>query len=74
MNNLPVNVVLIDLPCAIRGFTRQDPDGCTIFLNARLSREQNLKTYLHELSHIEGRHLDRGIDVQEAELAAHGLK
>ena len=41
--------ILYDLPHDDRGFVREDIDGEAIFiLNARLTRESNMKTYLHE--------------------------
>ena len=48
--------VLIDLPVSIKGFVRMtvEPDGdyATVILNARQSREQQQRTYLHEIDHI----------------------
>ena len=39
--------ILYDLPHDVRGFVREDIDGEAIFiLNARLTRESNMKTYL----------------------------
>lgn len=74
MTDLNVNVIIVDMPCSIRGFTRKNAENCTIFLNSRLNREQNLKTYKHELDHILKNHLDMEINVQEIELIAHGLQ
>lgn len=50
-DDIPVR--LLDLPCTIGGFVVQSPDGETIVLNSRRSREENLKTYAHELAHIQ---------------------
>ena len=48
--------ILMDLPTSVRGLVFHDDDGePTIILNARLTREQNQKTYDHE-----HRHIDRG--------------
>ena len=48
--------ILYDLPHDVRGFVREDIDGEAIFiLNARLTRESNMKTYLHEQEHYEKR-------------------
>lgn len=45
--------VLVDLPTSVRGFCYHDDDGEEyIVLNARLTREANLKTYEHERKHI----------------------
>lgn len=44
---------LQDLPVSVRGFCYHDDDGrAYIILNARLTREMNASSYLHELRHI----------------------
>lgn len=68
-----VTVKLVDMPCAVRGFTKKHPDGCTIFLNARLSHEQNVKTYLHEIDHIKKNHLDAELNTDRIECLMHGI-
>ena len=46
-------VLLENLPTTVRGFCYHDDDGEEyIVLNARLTREQNLRTYAHEKEHI----------------------
>lgn len=46
--------ILADLPTSIRGFVYHDDDGePVIVVNARLTREQNQKTWFHEKRHIE---------------------
>lgn len=46
-------VRLVNLPVTVHGFCYHDDDGETyIVLNARDTREQNLKTYEHERNHI----------------------
>lgn len=50
---------LADLPTSVRGFVYHDDDGeIYIVLNSRLSHEQNLSTYVHELKHIRRGDLD----------------
>lgn len=50
---------LADLPTSVRGFVYHDDDGeIYIVLNSRLSHEQNLSTYVHELKHISRGDLD----------------
>lgn len=45
--------LLVDLPTSVRGFCYHDNDGeAFIVLNARLTHEQNMKTYVHEQNHI----------------------
>ena len=47
-------VILLDLPTSVRGFVFLDENGePAIVLNARLTREQNRRTYDHEKSHID---------------------
>ena len=47
-------VILLDLPTSVRGFVFLDENGDpAIVLNARLTREQNRRTYDHEKAHID---------------------
>lgn len=47
-------VRLIKLPCAIRGLTVTDSDGnYNIYLNCNLSHEMQVRTYDHEVEHVE---------------------
>lgn len=47
------HTILMDLPTSVRGLVFHDDDGDpVIVLNARLTREQNLRTYDHERRHI----------------------
>jgi hypothetical protein len=48
-----VSVRFLQMPYRVKGFVRQNEDDTyTIVLNSRLSYEQNVKTYEHEISHI----------------------
>jgi Zn-dependent peptidase ImmA (M78 family) len=48
-----VPIVLKDLPAEIRGFICLGSDfEPIIVINSRLSREQQLRTYRHELQHL----------------------
>lgn len=49
-----VIVRLIDLPCRVRGFvlTNGADDTYNIYLNARLSKVEQKKAFLHEMKHI----------------------
>ena len=50
---------LVNLPTSVRGFCYHDNEGEEyVVLNARLTREQNLKTYDHERKHIDNGELD----------------
>lgn len=49
----PVQTILQDLPETIHGFTVLGSDyEPIIILNSRMSREQQKKTYRHEINHI----------------------
>ena len=46
-------VVLMNLPTSVRGFVVMGNDGePVIIVNARLTHEQNIRTYRHEKKHI----------------------
>ena len=57
IENIPV--FLKDLPTTIRGFTCLGVDySPCIVINARLSKEQQRKTYRHEINHIRNGDMD----------------
>ena len=64
---------LYDLPLKCRGFILRDPytDEESIILNARLTNEANIETYIHELRHKLNGDLDSGEDVAIIENRAH---
>lgn len=52
MDNIPI--VLKDLPVHVRGFVCLGSDfEPIIVINARMSREQQLRTYRHEIKHLQ---------------------
>ena len=52
-------VILMDLPTSVRGFVFLDENGePVIVLNARLTHEQNRRTWLHEQEHIQRGDMD----------------
>ena len=52
MHNIPV--ILKDLPAKVHGFVCLGSDyEPIIVINARLSRVQQLRTYRHEIKHIQ---------------------
>ena len=58
---------LIKMPPRIKGYTAIDDDGnYNIYLNEKLSAEQQRLTYLHEMTHIERGDWDKK-SVEEAE-------
>lgn len=43
----------LDLPCTIKGFVALDEDGfANIYVNSKLTREEQSKAALHELRHV----------------------
>ena len=47
------NIVLLDLPCTVKGLTAKDEnDFYTIYINARFGGEQQIEAFLHEIEHI----------------------
>lgn len=45
--------IVVDLPTSVHGFVFHDDDGeCFIVVNARLTREANVETWIHEKTHI----------------------
>lgn len=52
MDNIPI--VLKDLPVHVRGFVCLGSDfEPIIVINARMPREQQLRTYRHEIKHLQ---------------------
>lgn len=68
-----VNCIFYNMPTSIRAYTILNSDASyTIVLNARLTREQHLLSYYHEMKHIENGDYDKKADVGLLELFAHG--
>ncbi|MDE6015075.1 MAG: hypothetical protein K2H41_05180 [Acetatifactor sp.] len=66
-----VNVQFLNMDTMIpEHLIKNADDSYTIFLNSRLSRETQLKSYYHALKHIEREDFHR-IDVQKIEADAH---
>lgn len=66
-----VNTVLMDLPVRVKGYSVENEDcSYSVFINSRLSHEQRLKTYAHELKHISNNDFDME-NVQKIEKKAH---
>lgn len=67
-----VNVLLVNLPVSISGFTKANSDGSyTVALNARHTQEKRLRTYKHELCHIENGDYDKKCGADIIEFYAH---
>ena len=64
---MTLTVHLIDLPANVRETVcKNEDDSYSIFLNARLNYETQLKSYLHALEHIREKDFEKD-DVQEIE-------
>lgn len=69
---MDINTIYADMPASIRSYVISNADlSYTIVLNSRLSYEQNLASYSHELSHIANRDYDRKCDVGILEMGSH---
>ena len=69
---MDINVILTNLPCGVRGFTKitAEPEGdfATTVLNARLTHEMNVVSYQHEADHIKEEDIQKDdIDAVEKE-------
>lgn len=67
-----VNCIYANMPSTIKAYTICNPDMTyTIVLNSRLTREQHLISYHHEMNHIENGDYDKKCDVGFLEIVAH---
>lgn len=63
-----------DMPTTIHSFVVSNNDmSFTIILNAKIGREQQIKAYLHEISHIKNGDYDKKCSVNLIETTAHGI-
>lgn len=66
-----INVQLLNMDTKIpEQLVKNDDDSYTVFLNARLSQESRIKSYVHALMHIKENDFEK-INVQEIETNAH---
>lgn len=65
---------IIDMPLSLRGATVKDENGdYNMYLNARLSDEERVKAYRHEIEHIRQGHFYQERPVADLEREArHG--
>ena len=67
-----INVVYADMPTRIRSYVVANADtSYTIILNSKLSHEQNLKSYYHEIEHIKNGDYDKKCSADLIEIASH---
>lgn len=63
---------LIDLPTRVRGYTVRDKNGdYAIVINARLSQEDRIEAYQHEIKHIKNSDFQRVCRADLIEIFAH---
>ena len=68
-----VNTLLVDLPGTIKAFVAKDTGGFyTIYLNSRLSHEQNIVSFIHEMEHIESDDFYSDLTADQIERIRHG--
>ena len=61
------------MPTRVKGQTVENSDGSySIFINARLSADQQQETYVHELEHIKRKDFERTC-VQRIESYTHNI-
>ena len=71
MNQQPI-LSIIDLPTTIYSFARKNPDDTyTIVINAKLSSEDRLRHYEHELKHIRNGDFEKDLTADAIEAQAH---
>jgi len=69
-----MRTVLLNLPYGCRGYiveSLETGEACCV-LNARLTHEQNKKTYEHELEHLQCDDLHSGLSANTIETMRHG--
>lgn len=68
-----VNCIMLDMPSQIKGYTISNPDNSfTVVLNSKLTHEQHLISFKHEINHI--RHRDfEGSNADDVEMRSHNI-
>lgn len=67
-----INVVYVDMPAGVRSYVVLNSDeSYTIVINSRLSHEQNLLSYYHEIDHILNGDYEKGCSADLIEISAH---
>ena len=73
MMRTDVNTLLVDLRGTIKAFVAKDTDDFyTIYLNSRLSHEQNIVSFIHEMEHIENDDFYSDLTADQIERVRHG--
>lgn len=67
-----INVVYADMPTRVRSYVVANEDtSYTIILNSKLSHEQHLISYNHEVEHIKRGDYDKKCSADLIEVSAH---
>ena len=66
-----MRTILLNLPYDCPGFIIETEDNTCCVLNARMSREQNEQTYMHELRHLHYGDLRSELSAGEIERIRH---
>ncbi len=62
-----------EMPATVRSFVIANSDSTyTIILNSKLSHEQNIISYWHEIDHIRNGDYEKKCSVDLIEITAHG--
>ena len=65
-----VVVRVAKLPDSVKGFVTPSPDGVmNVYLNEKLTQEQQQETLTHELGHVERAEVGNGRPLEEVERA-----
>lgn len=65
---------LINMPSGLKGYSCKNPDDSyTILINANLSNEMQLQTYMHELEHIVNGDFDSELSADQLERIRHAV-
>ena len=69
---MTVYIRMMDLPYDTKAFVHKNIDcSYTVVLNSHMTREQNLKSYLHELEHTKHKDLCSHAQADEIEAERH---
>lgn len=66
-----IKTLFCDMPTTVAGYTVFKDDCYTIVLNSKLSRDKNIKSYMHELSHIQNGDFEKKCSADLIEFFAH---
>ena len=69
--NPDIHIYIVDLPATVYSFVRKNLDSYTIIINAKLSCEDRMRHYEHELRHIRNGDFEKDLTADEIEAQAH---